>query len=64
MEDLGVELGKLKEGKAAGLNKIKGEVYKELGKSEICKEVMVRGYNKVIGGGGKFRRGGTKQGLS
>ena len=61
IDDLGVELGKLKEGKAAGLNKIKGEVYKELGKSEICKEVMVKGYNKVIRGG-EIPGGGTKQG--
>ena len=61
IDDLGVELGRLKEGKAAGLNKIKGEVYKELGKSEICKEVMVKGYNKVIRGG-EIPGGGTKQG--
>ena len=50
-ENMKEELENLKEGKAAGINKIKPEVYKELNNSKICKEVMRNGYNKIIRGG-------------
>ena len=49
------ELESLKEGKAAGINKIKPEVYKEMNNSRICRDVMRNGYNKII------RRGDTKK---
>ena len=47
-----IELRGLKEGKAAGLNKLKPEVYKELGKSDICRRIMTEDYNKILAGGG------------
>ena len=50
-EDTKAELRGLKEGKAAGLNKLKPEVYKELGESGICRRVMTEGYNRILDGG-------------
>ena len=41
-------LKRLKEGKAAGPDKVKAEVYQRMGKSEICREVMKENFNKVI----------------
>ena len=38
----------LKEGKAAGPDKVKAEVYQKLGKSQICREVMRENFDKVI----------------
>ena len=50
-ENTKAELKELKEGKAAGRSKLKPELYKELGKSEICRRVMTDDYNKIIDGG-------------
>ena len=50
-ENTKIELRDLKEGKAAGLNKMKPELYKGLGKSEICRRIMTDDYNKILEGG-------------
>ena len=55
-ENIKSELESLKEGKAAGINKIKPEVYKEMNNSGICREVMRNGYNKIIRGGGNTEK--------
>ena len=47
-EDIKEELEDLEEGKAAGIDKMKPELYKELGKSKFCREIMKRNYNTVI----------------
>ena len=50
-ENTKTELKNLKEGKAAGLNKMKPELYKALGKREICRRVMTDDYNIILDGG-------------
>ena len=41
-------LKNLKNNKAAGSDGLKGEYYKELGKSEVCKKNMARCLNSVL----------------
>ena len=41
-------LKRLKEGKAAGPDKVKAEVYQRMGESENCREVMKENFNRVI----------------
>ena len=45
--NLEVLIQDLKNNKAAGPDKLRGEIFKELGKSKICKEIMIECYNKV-----------------
>ena len=46
-ESLEELLRNLKNNKAAGPDKLRGEIFKELGKSYICKKTMIRCYNNV-----------------
>ena len=47
-ENLEELLKNLKNNKAAGPDKLKGEFFKELGKSYTCKKMMTKCYNNVI----------------
>ena len=49
-EDLKAKLRKLKNNKAAGTDKLKAELFKELGKRGICRKVMLKCFNKVLEG--------------
>ena len=40
----------LKNYKAAGTDKLKAELFKELGKREGCREIMVKCFNKILEG--------------
>merc|ERR1712106_1207774 len=46
--NLNKRLEELKNNKAAGPDKLKGELFKELGKREACREVMVKCFNNVL----------------
>ena len=48
MEDLEDELKRLKFNKAVGTNRLRAELYKVLGESEVCKRVMVECFNNII----------------
>merc|ERR1711874_269244 len=50
-EELKENLRKLKKIKAAGTDKLKAELFKELGKRGKCREVMLRCFNSVLEGG-------------
>merc|ERR1712179_319988 len=50
-EELKVNLRKLKNNKAAGTDKLKAELFKELGKRGTCREVMLKCFNSVLEGG-------------
>ena len=50
-EELKENLRKLKNNKAAGTDKLKAELFKELGKRGKCREVMLRCFNSVLEGG-------------
>ena len=41
-------LGKIKNGKKPGPDQMKGEIYKALGRSEVCMRRMVEVYNRVL----------------
>ena len=47
-ETLEEELKQLKKNKAVGTNKLRAELYKSLGESEICKEKMVNCFNNAL----------------
>ena len=47
-DTLGELLRKMKNNKASGPDKLKGELFKELGKSEVCRKTMVKCYNNVL----------------
>ena len=47
-KNLEKRLEELKNNKAAGPDKLKGELFKELGKREICREVMIKCFNNVL----------------
>ena len=49
-EDLKTKLSKLKNNKAAGPDCLKAELFKELGKRESCREVMIKCFNKILEG--------------
>lgn len=46
--DVKGRIGKIKNGNQAGLDGIKSEMYKALGKSDRCLETMVKIYNDVL----------------
>ena len=50
-KELKENLRKLKNNKAAGTDKLKAELFKELGKRGECREVMLRCFNSVLEGG-------------
>ena len=50
-EELKENLRKLKNNKAAGPDKLKAELFKELGKRGTCREVMLKCFNNVLEGG-------------
>ena len=50
-ETLEEQLKKIKNNKATGPDKLKGEFYKELGKSDVCVNTMVKCFNNTLEGG-------------
>lgn len=47
-EDLKKRIEKIRNGKQPGLDGIKGEIYRALGRNEICLNGMVEAYNRVL----------------
>merc|ERR1712082_67699 len=50
-EELKENIRRLKNNKAAGPDKLKAELFKELGKRGTCREVMLKCFNNVLEGG-------------
>ena len=48
VEHLEEELNRLKHNKAVGTNRLRAELYKVLGESEVCKKAMVESFNNII----------------